>query len=271
MLAGARAAENVQFPASVSYTSDKVMLRGELHKPEGDGPFPAVVLMHGCGGWQPAVRFSLQDYAQRFVKDGFVVLLLDSFGPRSLGGGKVCEDVALQQDALGYRTYDAHDALRYLQAQPFVQAANIFLMGQSNGGSVAINVAKGEGPTEPASAAPGYRGVVAYYPWCGSFDGRRVVKLAAPLLVFGGAKDDWVPARECQGVRSDGAELSLVVYPNAGHSFDIEMPPQRYLGYLVGKDADAATDSRSRMMSFFRRLLAPAPGAVVASASPAAK
>lgn len=248
----AHAGDKVQFAASHGYTATDVQLRAELHKPQGDGPFPAVVLMHGCGGWQPAVRFTMQAYAEQFVRRGFVVLDLDSFGPRNLGNGKVCESIERQQAALDYRTHDAYDALRYLQAQGFVDGERVFLMGQSNGGSVAINVAKGDGG--PDASRPGYRGVVAYYPWCGSFDGRRTVKLAAPLLVFGGAKDDWVPARECQGIRSTGAEMNFVMYPNAAHSFDLELMPQRYLGNLIGKDAFAATDSRGRMMNFFTRL-----------------
>lgn len=251
VLTAAHAGDKVQFPATRGYTSPAVMLRGELHKPEGRGPFPAVVLMHGCGGWQPAVRYTMNRYAEQFVAKGFVVLDLDSFGPRGLGNGKVCESVPRQQEALDYRTWDAHDALQYLQSQRFVDAASVFLMGQSNGGSVAINVAKGDGPAH--GSAPNFRGVVAYYPWCGSFEGRRVVNLQSPLLVFGGARDDWVPASECQGVRSSGAELKLVIYPEAAHSFDLEIIPQRYLGNLIGKDPFAAEDSRQRMMSFFVR------------------
>lgn len=249
------AGERVLFPASRGYTADQVMLQAELHVPPGEGPFPALVLMHGCGGWQPVVRHTMQRYAEQFIALGFVVLDLDSFGPRRLGNGRVCESIPRQQDALDYRTHDAHDALRYLQAQGYVDARNVFLMGQSNGGSVAINVAKGDGP-HGGGAAPGFRGVVAYYPWCGSFGGRRQVHLAAPLLVFGGARDDWVPASECEGVRSSGAELGLVVYPDAAHSFDLDMPPQRYLGNLVGRDAFAAEDSLRRMKAFFLRSLA---------------
>lgn len=249
----AQAADKVRFEASRGHTAQHVFLRGELHKPEGDGPFPAVVLMHGCGGWQPAVRRAMNAYAQHLVRSGFVVLDLDSFGPRHLGHGAVCESIARQQDALDYRTHDAWDALRYLQGQPFVDGANVFLMGQSNGGSVAINVAKGEGPHRPQAGSPGYRGVVAYYPWCGSFDGRRRIELAVPLLVFGGARDDWTPPSECEGVQSSGAELHVVVYPEAAHSFDLDLAPQRYLGNLVGKDPFAAEDSRARMVSFFER------------------
>jgi dienelactone hydrolase len=138
--------------------------------------------------------------------------------------------------------------LRFLQSQPYVDPANVFLMGQSNGGSVAINVAKGDAPFKGQG---GYRAVVAFYPWCGSFGGGRTVRLAAPLLVLAGAQDDWVPASECQGVRSTGAGLQLVVYAGAAHSFDLQIPVQRYLGNLIGRNEPAAVDSRRRMLAFF--------------------
>lgn len=246
----AHAGERVKFEASRGYTAAAVTLRADITVPQGNGPFPAVVLMHGCGGWQPAVRYTMNAYAEFLAAKGFVVLDLDSFGPRYLGGGKVCEDVDRQVDALDYRTHDAADALRYLQAQPFVDPANVFLMGQSNGGSVAINVAKGDGPHRNAGGNGGYAGVVAYYPWCGSFE-RRSVRLVAPLLVLAGAEDDWTPARECEGVRSSGAKLQFVVYPQAAHSFDLEMMPGYYLGKRVGKNQRAADDSRERMAAFF--------------------
>ena len=245
----ALAADAVTFPASRGYTADQVLLRADLSRPEGEGPFPAVVLMHGCGGWQPAVRFTMNAYAEHLSRRGFVVLNLDSFGPRRRGGGVVCESFDQLAQARDYRTHDAHDALRYLQAQPFVDGANVFLMGQSNGGSVAIQVAQGQGP-HAADQGQGFRGVVAFYPWCGAFSSNRV-NLKTPLLVLGGERDDWVPAHECKGVRSTGAPLELVIYPEAAHSFDLEVGVHRYLGKLVGKNPQAAEDSRARMVAFF--------------------
>jgi dienelactone hydrolase len=246
----AYAGEAVKFEASSAFTSESVTLRADISKPEGNGPFPAVVLMHGCGGWQPPVRYTMNTYADYLVSHGFVVLNLDSFGPRNNGGGTVCESTKRLTDALDYRTYDAYDALKYLQNQKFVDSSNIFLMGQSNGGSVAINVAKGDAPQGKKGKDESFRAVVAYYPWCGSF-GNRKVELALPLLVFGGGQDDWVPTRECEAVQSTGAELQVKIYPEAAHSFDLEIMPQRYLGKLVGKNDYAAEDSRGRMLAFF--------------------
>jgi len=128
-----RGFEYVQFEASNPAQSGQVMLTAQLFLPQGAGPFPAVVLMHGCGGWQPAVLHALQEHAGFLVRHGFVVLNLDSFGPRKKAGGQVCESWQLLQDARFYRTNDAFDALRFLQARHFVDAQNVFLMGQSNG------------------------------------------------------------------------------------------------------------------------------------------
>lgn len=244
------AGEKVSFEASRPYTTESVNLRADVAKPEGDGPFPAVILMHGCGGWQPAVRYAMRAYAEYLVNHGFVVLDLDSFGPRNLGGGKVCESIRKQQDALDYRTHDAFDALKFLKAQKYVDGKNVFLMGQSNGGSVAINVAKGDVVQAAAGKEDGFRAVAAYYPWCGSFGDRRV-ELEAPLVVFAGGLDDWTPASQCEGVKSTGAELQVKTYPGAAHSFDLDVLPQRYLGKLVGGDKQAAEDSRGRMLAFF--------------------
>lgn len=249
-VAPAQAGEKVSFQASHGFTSENVNLRADISKPEGDGPFPAVVLMHGCGGWQPAVRHAMRAYADYLVSHDFVVLDLDSFGPRNIGGGKVCESIRSQRDALEYRTADAYDALKYLRSQPYVDSGNIFLMGQSNGGSVAINIAKGDIPREAKAGEGSYRAVAAYYPWCGSFGGHKV-ELEAPLMVFAGTADDWTPASECAEVTSTKAELQIKTYPGAAHSFDLNIMPQRYLGKALGHNKEAAEDSRKRMLAFF--------------------
>ena len=248
----AHASEKVTFEATLAYTNENVQLRADISKPEGNAQYPAVVLMHGCGGWQPAVRHAMRAYADYLVQRGFVVMDLDRFGPRKLGGGKVCESVKQQRDALTYRTADAYDALRYLRSLPYVDSRNIFLMGQSNGGSVAINVAKGDipGRSESSAGEDGYRAVAAYYPWCGSFGGRKVA-LDAPLMVFAGLEDDWTPARECEGIQSTKAELEIKTYAGAAHSFDLDIIPQRYLGKMLGHNKVAAEDSRQRMVDFF--------------------
>src|SRR6516225_10222809 len=56
-------------------------IQGYLAKPEGAGPFPAVIGLHGCGGMSDATKRKLVD---ELVGFGYVVLLVDSFATRGV-------------------------------------------------------------------------------------------------------------------------------------------------------------------------------------------
>ena len=248
---GARAGGNlVQLEASKPYSAASVSLTAEIFRPEGEGPFPAVVFMHGCGGWQSAVRQSLRQHANYLRDNGFAVLNLDSFGPRGNSGGTVCASFDRLRAARKYRTYDAFDALRYLQAQSFVDPDRIFLVGQSNGGSVALNAAEAGAAAKYNRGGTPFRAVVAYYPWCGTLGTTRM-SLESPLMIFGGGRDDWVPPAKCRRFRATGAKLDVTIYPTAAHSFDLLTPEHRYMGKLVGYNGQATEDSRRKMLAFF--------------------
>lgn len=237
-------------PADVSFVStatagdQAVTLRAQLYKPDGEGPFPAVVLMHGCGGLSPAARDALQTHAEFLLRNGYAALILDSFGPRGYASGWVCETFERLRQARRYRSVDALDALLYLRSLDFVERDNIFQMGQSNGASVSILLAQLE--------APVFRALVAYYPWCGAFKraGSKAV-IRSPLLVLAGALDDWTPPGDCQSVQPAGAEYRVVIYPDAVHSFDLQISRQKYQGHQVGYDPWATADSRRQMLQFF--------------------
>src|SRR5438045_8693834 len=64
-----------------------VQLRSLFALPEGDGPFPAMVAMHGCAGLFTSTgvldaRF--RAWADLLRGLGYAVLLVDSFGPRGV-------------------------------------------------------------------------------------------------------------------------------------------------------------------------------------------
>src|SRR5215467_5999129 len=44
------AAERVSFPSALRQPAPAVQLSGYLYRPDGPGPFSAVVMLHGCGG-----------------------------------------------------------------------------------------------------------------------------------------------------------------------------------------------------------------------------
>src|SRR5690349_5745100 len=55
-------------------------ISGEFYRPSGNGPFPAVVQLHGCGG--RGSRGAEDAAGARFVALGYALLIVDSFGPR---------------------------------------------------------------------------------------------------------------------------------------------------------------------------------------------
>ena len=81
-------AEKPKDPNTVSFQSSTatfgggaLILTGRLNKPDGEGPFPAIVLLHGCGGIQPKRDHR---WAERLSGWGYVTLQVDSFWPRGL-------------------------------------------------------------------------------------------------------------------------------------------------------------------------------------------
>src|ERR1700752_2716973 len=55
--------------------------RAEIYIPDGSGRHPAIVMLHTCAG----VGLHLNLWAARLMREGYVVLKVDSFGPRGEG------------------------------------------------------------------------------------------------------------------------------------------------------------------------------------------
>src|ERR1700686_5157997 len=85
---GAAAAPAAVTPSAIEIPQDGRVLKAMLFKPDGPGPFPAVVGLHSCAGLLArggVVASRYRDWAQHLVKAGFVVLYPDSYGSRGLG------------------------------------------------------------------------------------------------------------------------------------------------------------------------------------------
>ena len=178
------ATDRVTFKSSdTTETETPLMLTGKLTKPQGDGPFPAIVCLHGCGG------ISRRDnhWVERLSNWGYVALQVDSFGPR--GRSNICTDGRLIAPAT--RAQDAHDAKALLTGLPFVNKDKIGVMGWSHGGWTTIHA------ISPQIAARNkgnpFRAAIAFYPYCDL----PLSKLDGPLLILIGDYDDWTPAQMC--------------------------------------------------------------------------
>jgi dienelactone hydrolase len=229
----------------------------EVLRPEGDGPFPAIVILHGCSGIIQAER----GWSQELRKRGYVAVLVDSF--RLRGHREICTD--FRRVTRTQRVADAYDALVWLRVQPWVRPGAVALMGFSNGGYTLLQAMRGAEPR-------GFAAAVALYPEC-SFDVGAT--FYAPLLILMGEADDWTLASHCRDLtdaasRAGGAPVTLHVYPGAHHGFDNPAvsiyyyatarngnKPGGCCGATVGYNAQAHADALERVGRFLAEQLTP--------------
>jgi dienelactone hydrolase len=243
----------------------------QIQKPDGAGPFPAVVIMHDCSGLGPRSSGAPGRWATELVGRGYVVLMPDSFTTRGFPAG-VCTNPSPRRSDVGpsRRVRDAHAALAHLRTLPFVDGSRVGLMGGSHGGTATLAT------MVAPSASPGFRAGVALYPGCASWlrigttGADDVYRPAGPLLILIGEKDDWTPAEPCrrlaEAAQRAGSPVTIKVYPGAYHSFD-SANPVRYVatrvnassptgqGATTGGDPEAWADSIREVAAFFGRYL----------------
>ncbi|WP_019960501.1 dienelactone hydrolase family protein [Woodsholea maritima] len=143
-----------------------------MHWPEGEGPFPVVILMHGCGG----ARQSMTNFAQILSAAGYGALIVDSLAPRGIGYEaallKVCTGLQLWGRE---RVADLLAAMDWAKAQPRLDENRIALVGWSHGAwAILDGLCMSEAgltpdglKTLPDAPLAGVKGVFAFYPYSG--------------------------------------------------------------------------------------------------------
>lgn len=200
------------------------VLPARLYQPEGAGPFPALVLLHGCAG----VLNKHAVWAGSLVSWGYVVLVIDSFSPRNIQ--RLCEaDDTIWKQFDNMRSADTFAGLEYLQSLPQVDANNIALMGWSYGGTIMLDMLVAA-VTDNATPSD-FKAGVGIYPGCWKHLQGRIESVAytstAPVLILMGESDDWTRPENCRvlvaGTGNDRNAISLHLYRNAYHDFDNSM------------------------------------------------
>ncbi len=236
----------------VSFTSAplngvSVRLGAYVYRPSGDGPFPAVVILHGCGG----VDWHHKQWAKQVVAWGYIGLVVDSFSARDVRN--ICE-YAWRVTPIE-RAADIFGAVRFLETEPYVDAASIGILGFSNGAVAGLQaVQKNILHVFELEAFP-FKAAVLYYPWCNSSLDQNI---AVPTMIHIGDMDDWTQAYRCVELHkwmSRPQMMQLNVYRGAYHAFDRPKGKRTYLGHTLAYDPRAAEQALEKTRAFLERHL----------------
>ena len=241
------------------------ILHAQLYKPEGDGPFPAVIALHGCGGLagrSEPVLPRYRDWAEQLLKGGKAVLLPDSYGSRELG--PQCRVKERRIRARRERVADIMASRQWLLQQPWAAHDRISLLGWANGASALLWAVRPQ--LSSRDAEPDFRSAVAFYPDCRISSGLGW-SARVPTLLLIGAKDDVVLAA---GLPPDGRRRARAQRAGADRGLsrrlsrfrprqpaaardrrtsDAAVPERGHLG----TDAKARADSQKRVAEWLAR------------------
>jgi carboxymethylenebutenolidase len=238
-------------------------LVGYLFRPAGPGPHPAIVLLHGRSGPYSSLAKGIYDagtlslrhawWGRFWAQQGYVALLVDSFGPRGYPAGFGRSSYASRPTEVSDQTnrpLDAYGALAYLRSRSDVVGDRVGVQGWSNKAMTilaALDVARF---SEDARDGRGFRAGLALYPGCRVQEGSAYVPYA-PLLMLLGSADEEVSPVVCEGVARQVAgrtdRLTWFTYPGAQHDFD---NPGRSRQAVPANRA-ATEDARVRALQFF--------------------
>lgn len=236
-----RPAHALGYDAAMSTSSIDIAVEGggiavgALAVPAGEGPAPAVVIVHEWWGLNDDMR----RVATRLASEGFIALAVDLYGGRA---------ATRPEEAL-----ELMQALRTPEAMKVIGAGvtSLRTMPRSNGKVGITGFCLGGAMT--LAAACQVSGIDAAAPFYGipKPEYADYSRVRVPIQGHFGKKDGSIPVERPEAVaaavRAGGGEMELFLY-DAGHAFLREGDPHAY-------DAESAKLAWSRMLTFFRERL----------------
>jgi acetyl esterase/lipase len=239
--------------------ADDTELKLDLARPEGDGPFPAIVFIHG-GGWSGGNRQGYRGQIQEAARRGYVAATISY---RLMKFDESKKETTTATPIFPAQIHDAKAAIRWMRSNAkkyHVDPDRIGVTGGSAGGHLSLLV----GLTDPSSKLEGDSGnpeqssrvqavvnvfgptdmVFCYeksaLPWVARLfvggtpnDVPDRYKVASPLtyvskddppvLTLHGDKDALVPVEQArvldEKMKAVGASHTLTVFEGQGHGF----------------------------------------------------
>jgi len=223
---------------SITFKSGTENVSAFLAKPDGPGPFPAVIVLHewwGLDAW-------IKDQARALSKEGYAALAVDLYRGKVTSSQEEAHQL-MMGTPMDRQTRDMKAAFSYLAGRKDVVKTKIASLGFCMGGRNSFTLAV----EEPTLAA-----AIVYY-GAPPTDPGSIAKIKAPMLGnFGGDDEGPSPAQAKEfeaAAKKAGKTFDLKVYAGAPHAF--ANPNNPWKGYRK----DAANDAWMRTTSFLRRYL----------------
>jgi carboxymethylenebutenolidase len=217
----------------IAFPSGSRKLAGYFARPEGEGPWPGVLVIHEIFG----LNENMKDIAQRFAGEGYAALAVDLFAGRNRIVCMFSLLLGMRNNSTGHGGIrDLRAALDFLGQQPGVDPARLGAVGYCLGGGLSIAL---------ACADNRLKAIAPYY----GMNPRplEAVERACPVVGSYPAKDFTANSGRALEGELERFQIphDIKIYDGAGHSFFNDTRPAAY-------NADAAVDSWERVKAFFK-------------------
>jgi dienelactone hydrolase len=229
----------------IDYTQGETQLQGFLAwDAAAQGKRPGVLVIHEAWGENQHAR----DQAVRLAKAGYVGFALDMYGKgkvtKHLDDAKAFMAEASKDPAVMRARFEA--AKSVLEQQPQVDRTRNGAVGYCFGGSVALRMAR---------AGEDLAAVATFHAAIPSTDQPVAGEVKPRILINTGGADPLIPKAQLDAfvrqMKDAGANISVITYPNAKHSFT--NPEAGSAGMdALGYDAEADRQSWSASMKMFK-------------------
>ncbi len=213
-------------PQDVTYRSGDETVHALLYKPTGEGPFPALVVIHEWWGLNDWVKQQAEHYADL----GYVTLAIDLYRGQVATTPDQAHEImrGVPEDRANR---DLLAATAYLRSLDTVNPKRVGAIGWCMGGGYALDL---------AIADPKLKVAVINYGHLASDDATLKKIHAAILGIFGG-QDRGIPVTDVRKFETRltalNKKVTIHIFPDAGHAFE---NPNNQQGYRNGDAEQAA-------------------------------
>ena len=207
-------------------SKDGIYLAAAIRKPQGSGPFPALIYFHGAPGgrgMEKVVEWSSGSTGgplwERFLQEGYAVVVADYRHPVGFELGAALPEKQATYADDGVAVFD------YVRGQPYVDPGKISIYGVSLGGSVTMHLLA---RVQPWRAILGAGAPMAFLGM--SRDGKTIeeertrqnlAKIQTPVLLLVGTADSLIDVnrRVYEEMSKAGKKVRLDIFENGYHDF----------------------------------------------------